>query len=191
MSESIHVENAQNLINFLKRLRAVRQFRPDPIPQEIVDAVLDVARWSGSASNKQPWEFIVIHNKETLRVLSKVEGYAAHLAGASVGIVLVMAGEQGQVEQETFDEGRLSERIMLAASAYGVGSSIGWFRRSGMIDAKAILGIPQERLVRTAISMGYPDEEARRARPKHAHARKPLADSVHDERYGLHQHHQK
>ena len=93
MSESIHVENAQNLINFLKRLRAVRQFRPDPIPQKIVAAVLDVARWSGSASNKQPWEFVVIRNKETLRVLSKLEGFASHLAGASVGIVLVMAGE--------------------------------------------------------------------------------------------------
>ncbi len=189
MSASIHVENAQNLINFLKRLRAVRQFRPDAIPQEIVDAVLDVARWSGSASNKQPWEFVVIRNKETLRVLSKVQGFASHLAGASVGIVLVMVGEQGQVEQETFDEGRLSERIMLAASAYGVGSSIGWFRGSGMTDAKAILGIPQGRLVRTAISMGYPDEEARSARPRLAQARKSLADSVHDERYGLHQHH--
>lgn len=191
MSDPIDVENAQNLVNFLKRLRAVRQFRPDPIPQEIVDAVLDVARWSGSASNKQPWEFVVIRNKETLQVLSKVEGYASHLAGAALGIVLVMAGEHGQVEQETYDEGRLSERIMLAASAYGIGSSIGWFRRNGMTDAKAVLGIPQERLVRTAISMGYPDEEARRARPRHAQARKPLSDSMHDERYGLHQHHQR
>jgi nitroreductase len=191
MSETINVENAQNLVNFLKRLRAVRQFRPDPIPQEIVDAVLDVARWSGSASNKQPWEFVVIHNKETLDVLSKLEGFAAHLAGASVAIVLVMAGDTAQVEQETYDEGRLSERIMLTASAYGVGSSIGWFRRNGMTDAKALLGIPQERLVRTAISMGYPDEEARRAHPKPAQARKSLADSVHNERYGLHQHHQK
>ena len=72
MSDSIDVENAQNLVNFLKRLRAVRQFRPDPIPQEIVDTVLDVARWSGSASNKQPWEFVVIRNKETLQCL--IEG---------------------------------------------------------------------------------------------------------------------
>jgi hypothetical protein len=100
-----------------------------------------------------------------------------------------MAGEQGRIEHETYDEGRLSERIMLAAVAYGVGSSIGWFRRSGMTDAKAILGIPQERLVRTVISMGYPDEDAQRARPKPAQARKPLTDTVHDERYGLHQHH--
>jgi nitroreductase len=189
MPDSVNVENPQNLINFLKRLRAVRQFRPDPIPQEIVDAVLEVARWSGSASNKQPWEFVVIRNKETLRVLSAVEGFASHLAGAPVGIVLVMAGDHGQVEQETYDEGRLSERIMLAASAYGVGSSIGWFKRSGMTDAKAILGIPQERLVRTGISLGYPDEEARRARPKPVQARKPLSHTVHDERYGLHQHH--
>ena len=190
MSDSVHPENAQNLINFLKRLRAVRQFRPDPVQQEVINAVLEVVRWSGSASNRQPWEVVVIRNKETLRVLSAVEGYAAHLAGASLGIVLVMAGDHGQVEQETFDEGRLSERIMLAAAAYGVGSSIGWFRRSGMIDAKAILGIPQERLVRTAISVGYPDEEARSARPKPTQARKSLSNIVHDERYGLHQHHQ-
>jgi nitroreductase len=190
VSDSVNPENAQNLINFLKRLRAVRQFRPDPVPQEVINAVLEVVRWSGSASNRQPWEVVVIRNKETLRVLSAVEGYAAHLAGASLGIVLVMAGDHGQVEQETYDEGRLSERIMLAAAAYGIGSSIGWFRRSGMTDAKAILGIPQERLVRTAISLGYPDEEARRTRPKHAQARKQLSDIVHDERYGLHQHHQ-
>jgi nitroreductase len=68
VSEPEQVENPQNLINFLKRLRAVRRFRPDPIPQEIVDAVLDVARWTGSASNTQPWEFVVIRNEETLRV---------------------------------------------------------------------------------------------------------------------------
>src|SRR5437588_10892301 len=140
-----NAETGQKLIALLRSLRAVRQFRPDPVPQDIVDAVLEVARWSGSASNRQPWEFIVIRNKETLRVLSKVEGFASHLAGASVGIVLVMAGEQGQVEHETYDEGKLSERIMLAAAAYGIGSSIGWFRRSGMTDAKATLGFAQER----------------------------------------------
>jgi hypothetical protein len=65
-------------------------------------------------------------------------------------ILLVMASEQGQVEQETYDEGRLSERIMLAAAAYDVGSSIGWFTGSGRAAAKTILGVPKEKLVRTA-----------------------------------------
>jgi nitroreductase len=84
---------------------------------------------------------------------------------------------------ETYDEGRLSERIMPAAEAYGVGSCIGWFRGQGSTDAKKLLGIPQECLVRTAISLGYPDKEARRARPKNANPRKPLSEIVHFERY--------
>jgi len=178
-------ETARNIIALLKRLRAVRQFRPDPVPQEVVAAVLEVARWSGSASNRQPWEFVVIRSRETLRALGALEGYAHHLAGAALGIVLVMANEQGQVEQETFDEGRLSERIMLAAAAYDVGSNIGWFTGSGRAAAKTILDVPKEKLVRTAISLGYPDEEAIRARPKRAQARKPLSELVYVERYGV------
>jgi nitroreductase len=78
---------------------------------------------------------------------------------------------------------------MLASAAYGVGSCIGWFRGKGMTEAKTILGIPHERLVRTAISLGYPDEAARRARPKPVRARKPLSDFVYYERYGSHQQH--
>jgi nitroreductase len=179
-------KDAQTLITFLKRLRAVRQFRPDPVPPEVVNAVLDVARWSGSASNRQPWEFVVVRTRETLQALASVEGFARHLAGAPLGIVLVMSGEPGRADQETFDEGRLSERIMLAAAAYGFGSSIGWFTGNGRAEAKTILGIPQERLVRTAISLGYPDEEARHAQPKRVQARKSLAALVYEERYGVH-----
>jgi len=47
------------------------------------------------------------------------------------------------------------------------------------------LGVPKEKLVRTAISLGYPDEEAIRARPKRAQARKPLSELVYVERYGV------
>lgn len=179
----VRTNNPQEVIALLRGLRAVRQFRSDAIPQEVVDAILEVARWSGSASNRQHWEFVVIREKETLQALAKCEGYAHHLAGAALGIVVVMAGNPALVDQETYDEGRLSERMMLAAEAYGVGSSIGWFRGQGRTDAKALLGIPQERLVRTVISLGYPDEEARRARPKVTDARKPLSELVHLERY--------
>ncbi len=179
----IQAENPQQFIKLLRGLRAVRQFRPDAIPQEVIDAVLEVARWSGTASNRQYWELVVIKEKKTLQALAQCEGYAKHLAGAALGIVLVMAGNPALVDQETYDEGRLSERIMLAAEAYGVGSCIGWLRGRGRTDAKALLGIPQVRLVRTTISLGYPDEEALRARPKRANARKPLSELVHYERY--------
>ncbi len=177
-------ETGRDRIDFLRKLRNIRQFRPDPIPQEVVEDVLEVARWSGSATNRQPWEFVVVREPETLRAMAAAEGYAGHLAGAALGIVLVMAGDPTQAAQETWDEGRLGERIMLAADAHGVGSSIGWFRPAGAATVKALLGIPPERTVRTAISLGYPTAEAEAARRTPGRGRKPLAELVHEERYG-------
>jgi nitroreductase len=181
MSETTDGRNARDRVSFLRTLRAVRSFRSDPVPQEVVDDVLEVARWSGSASNKQPWEMVLIREQNTLRSLASVGGYAGHLAGAPLGIVLIMAGERA--EQETYDEGRLAERIMLAAHAHRVGSSIGWIVGPGRDAARKLLGIPQEKVVRTAISLGYPDEEARRSRAGRGQARKPLDEIVREESY--------
>ncbi|HLH21332.1 MAG TPA: nitroreductase family protein [Chloroflexota bacterium] len=179
-------ESAREMIAFLRGLRAVRQFRPEPIPAAVLDDVLAVARWTGSARNEQPWEFVVVRDREMLRALAGLEGTAPHLAGAAVGIVLVMAGNPRRVVHEIYDEGRLSERIMLAAAAHGVGACIGWFSDQGIADLKALLGIPAERLVRTALSLGYPDEAAP-ARPARANpGRKPFGEIVYWERYGQH-----
>jgi nitroreductase len=160
----------------------VRDFRSEPVPEPVIADMLDVARWSGSARNRQPWEFVVVRERATITALGEVEGSVAHLAGAPLGIVLVMAGEEE--EQEIYDEGRLAERIMLAAAAHGVGGCIGWFKGSGPAAARAILAIPEERRVRTVLSLGYTDEAARRARPRRPQPRKPLAGLVHQERYG-------
>src|ERR687897_1813912 len=172
MSETTGERTAEDRVSFLRTLRAVRSFRSDPVPREVVHDLLEVARWSGSASNKQPWEILLVRERDTLRSLASFGGYAGHLAGAPLGIVLVMAGERAA--QETYDEGRLAERIMLAAWAHGVGSSIGWFVGDGQAAAREILGIPENRTVRTAISLGYPEEGARRRRA--GRARKPLSE---------------
>jgi nitroreductase len=180
MSELTQGYTPKDYISFLRGLRAVRSFRPDPVPQEVVDDILKVARWSGSAGNRQPWEIVVIRERDTLRSLASVEGYADHLAGAPLGIVLIMAG--GRAQQETYDEGRLAERIMLAAHAHGIGSSVGWIVGSGRDAARELLGIPQEKMVRTTISLGYPGEGHRGSRS--GQARKPIDEIAHYERYG-------
>jgi nitroreductase len=182
MTEATDDHTAADRISFLRTLRAVRTFRPEPVPQEVIDDILEVARWSGSASNKQPWEMLVVRERDTLTSLASVDGYAGHLARATLGIVLVMAGDRE--EQETYDEGRVAERIMLAAHAHGVGSSIGWIVGPGRDAARELLGIPGHKVVRTAISLGYPDEQARRPRSGRGPARKPVGEIVHQERYG-------
>jgi nitroreductase len=54
------------LLALLKERRSIRRYRPDPVPDEMVEQLLEAGRWAPSASNRQPWEFIVIHD-ETIR----------------------------------------------------------------------------------------------------------------------------
>ena len=78
-------DTARDRTTFLGSLRAVREFRDEPVPQEVVEDVLEVARLSGSASNRQPWELVVIRERATLDALADVEGYADHLGGRRSG----------------------------------------------------------------------------------------------------------
>ena len=169
------IANPEQITDFLRSLRAVREFKRQPIPDDVVQDILEVARWSGSASNRQFAQIVVVRKPESLQALAGVGGYAGHLRGAALAMILVMPGEWA--EGETFDEGRLAERIMLAAAAHGLGASIGWFSPDGRAKAKQILGVPDPKVVRTAISMGYPARAPRRGK------RKPLSDLVLEERY--------
>ncbi len=162
----------------------MRFFERQPVSQEALDDILEVARWSGSAKNRQPWEFLMVCDRGMLERLTALEGYVQHLAGAGVGIVLVMAGNPAKFEQETFDEGRLAERISLAATSPELGAAVGWFASEDRGVAKRILGIPEERLVRTALSLGHPARNPPRGKSALPRGRKPQADLVHEEHYG-------
>jgi nitroreductase len=169
-------DTARQVTDFLRSLRAIRQYEPTPVPEDVVSDILEVARWSGSASNQQPGEIVVVRDRATLTALARLEGYVGHLAGAPLVMVIVMPGKWE--EGEVFDEGRMSERIMLAGLAHGLGSSIGWLGDSGSTEARRLLNVPHGRRLRTAIALGYPATKPRRGR------RKPPERLVHLERYG-------
>ncbi len=54
----------------LRDERNVRHFAPDPVPDEAIAAILDVARWTGSAKNAQPWHFVVVRDRATIAALA-------------------------------------------------------------------------------------------------------------------------
>src|SRR5438445_1325579 len=162
MTDSSDSDSVSARVAFLRGLRAVRQLRPDPLPEAVLHDILEVARWSGSAGNRQPWEFVVVRDRDMLRRLAAIDGAnATHLANAAVGIALVIRPEVPDLD--AYDEGRLAERILLAAGAHGVGAAVGHFTGpddtwSASAEAKRLLGIPDERLLRETISLGYPAE---------------------------------
>ena len=55
----------------IKRRRSIRSYTSDPVPDDVLDKVLDMARWAPSAGNCQPWKFIVVHDSEVKRSLCK------------------------------------------------------------------------------------------------------------------------
>ena len=183
MSQSVS-SSPREQIAFLRGLRQVRQLRPDPLPEAVLDDILEVARWTGSARNIQPWELVLIRDRPLLQALARIpDGKAPHLENAAAGLALVMAGEPEHFDWDTYDEGRMAERIMLAAAAHDVGSAIGWFKDAAAQEAKRLLGVPPSRLLRTVVSLGFVDTEAFAKRNRPQQPRKLLNDILHNDHW--------
>ncbi len=169
----------------IKSLRAVRQFSDREIPDDVLRDELDAARWTGSAKNHQPWELVVVRNRDVLKALAKCGQFAGHLAGATLGIALVMDGDDLWT---AMDEGRLMQNLMLAAWAHGVGSCIASiYPDANEKRARELLGIPEHLHLRTVLSVGYPASPQALRLPPNApipRGRRSLDDLVSWERFG-------
>ena len=173
------------MIELMRGLRAVRQLRPDPLDEGVLQEILEVARWSGSAGNRQPWEFVVVRGREMLQRLSAIDGaVATHLANASVGIAIIMHPEVPDLD--AYDEGRVAERILLVARAQGLGAAVGHFTGPGSTwaasaNAKRLLRVPEQLQLREMISIGYPAEHL--LPTTNPPGRKPIDQLVHWDHY--------
>jgi nitroreductase len=174
-------DSSSDLIRFLRRLRTVRDFTPEPVPEEALADILEVGRWSGSANNRQPAEIVVVRDPEARQ---KLVGFGSNTAGkAPVALVIVTPGDPTRFELEVFDEGLLAERLQLAVAARGLGSGITTLKGEGPNGAKELLGIPGEKRVRCVIAVGHADQAAIQAKPKHPQPRKPVGEFVHWGKY--------
>src|SRR5450759_896565 len=105
----------------IRTKRAVRQFSGLPIPKEDLLAILNAGRRAQSAKNTQPWQFIAITNKETLRKLSTLGEYAGHLAGAGAAIA-ILTPDPATGWFIMFDAGQAAAYMQLEAWARGIAS---------------------------------------------------------------------
>lgn len=167
---------ADPVLRALRRTRQVRQFTSEPVTETDLSAILDVARWSGSSMNRQPWTFVVIRDRADRERLAELAPNAKHVAGAAVAIATAMSGDNP--EWDAYDEGRAAERILVAAGALGLGAAIGWALEAERPKVAELLGLTAPPFVRTIISLGHPTEAARQPRSAPGTARRPLAELV-------------
>jgi nitroreductase len=139
----------------LRKVRQTRRFEQTPVPDELLAELLQVARWTGSSINTQPWHFVVVTETEQLGALSRTSPWIDWLADAPLAIAIVLDGKLPEVEY--FDEGRLTERVLIAARMLGLGAGTAWLGdEAGQAKAKSILRVPDGYILRSAVAIGYP-----------------------------------
>jgi nitroreductase len=167
---------SEELLNFLISRRSIRKFKPNPVPDELILKVLDVARYAPSARNSQPWVFIVVKDPEIKKKLANVHVWAKPLENAPVGIV-VACNTEVSPESYQVDCANATMQIMLAAHALGLGTV--WLQTlRNVSEIQEIVGLPKNYVPVAMLALGYPDE---RPSPK---KRKELKEIVYLNRYG-------
>ena len=168
----------------LLQARQVREFTDEPVAAPSLDALADVARWSGSSQNKQPWRFVVVAEPDTLRALAEAGMPSTRsLATAAAAIAIAMPDEPGRKVSNAYDEARAAERILVGASMLGLGAGIAWIPGEGRGAVSERLGLPEDRFVRTIIALGHPTMAARRPKSEKGEARLPREETVFRERW--------
>lgn len=175
--------DGRRVLRLVRTVRQARQYGPEPVPDGVLGELLEVARWTGSSRNTQPWHFVVVRDRDTLRRISAIRTPINWVAEAPLGIAIVLDGANPM--SEAYDEGRVTERLLIAARARGLGGGVAWFGDEGQqATAKELLGIPKERTARQIVAIGRPvsvkDPRPTRATP----GRKPLGEVVSWERFG-------
>ncbi len=169
------------LLALLKGRRSVRRYRPDAVPDEMVEQLLEAGQWAPSASNRQPWCFIVVQDEAIRKQVAQHAAYYfirwAHVAEAP--LLIVLCGDRRNPVYRAFlheDVGLAGGQMMLQAKALGLGTC--WI---GGLDRKAIADIlktPDDMEIVGLLTVGFPAEDPPPP------PRKPLADIVHYDVYG-------
>jgi len=158
----------------LRTLLAVRRYLDRPVPEPVIRKILEAGRLTASAMNLQPWHFIVVEDRETLRRLGAMARSGPYIAEAPLAVVVAVEKSGYAVS----DASRAIHSMLLAAWSEGVGSN--WVGFGGLEKVNTLLGVPAKLDVLAILPFGYPADRIGRGKKN----RKPLRAIAHRERYG-------
>jgi nitroreductase len=135
--------------------REVRRYDARPLPADAVERILQAGRLAGSASNRQPWRFVVVEDEDRRARLAECVFAPDNVRGAALVVAVVVSGK-GPL---AFDAGRAAQNMLLAAHDEGIGAS-----PNGMPDpdqAGEVLGLEEGERPAIVLTFGYPAKRRR------------------------------
>lgn len=147
----------------IKGRRSIRKYTKESIPEDFIVKILDAGRWAPSASNRQPWSFMILKDREVRRRVAEATTYGKFLADAPLGIAVVV---DPQASTHPVEDGAIaSQNMLLAAHALGLGACwIGSYNSFYEEKIKTILSIPKNKRLLSIISIGFPAESPTKTR---------------------------
>jgi nitroreductase len=159
----------------VRTVLAVRSYQDRPLPGDLLNRIVEAGRLSASASNRQPWHFVVVTDREKLGGVGRAVRSGPYIAGAAAAIVVAVERES---RFAVSDASRAVQSMILVAWDAGVGSN--WTGFGGMTEVGSLLAIPDDYDVLTVVPLGYPADDHRAG----IKARKPLSEVASLNRFG-------
>ena len=167
----------------IRTRRSIRSYKPDPLPEESLNRVLEAVRIAPSGSNRQPWKFITVEDEELKERLAAACGNQGFIAEAPVVVVACgydihynRGGYMGDMSM-IMDVSIAFTHLILAARAEGLGTC--WIGSFDNDEIKRMLDIPEDFNVVAVTPLGYPRDEGF----SDPGPRKPLADIISVDRF--------
>jgi nitroreductase len=166
----------------IKKRRSIRAFKKQDVPEEIVEKLIDAARWAPSAGNIQSWEFVIVRKQDVKEELVKAAGQA-FVEEAPV-VIVVCANEKRSsmgygVRGKTLyciqDTAAATQNILLTAHSLGLGAC--WVGAFNEDKAKEAVNAPEGIRPVAIIPVGYADESPMQR------SRRPISQIVHHESF--------
>ena len=172
-----------DVLEIIKNRRSIREYKKQDLPQDIIDRLLEAARWAPSAGNVQPWAFVVVCSQKIKYSLSMAAFGQEDLEEAS--IVVVVCADEKLAEQSYGVRGKslfciqdtaaAVQNVMLTAYSLGLGSCwIGAFKED---EVRQVIKAPKGMRPVALIPVGYPNEAPA------ARNRRPVSEIMHKETF--------
>jgi len=142
--------------------RSIRKYTAQPVPDAVVKEILEAAMSAPSAGNQQPWQFVVIRDRQTLDAIPTIHPYSGMIREAPLAILvcgdLKLEKHSGYWQQ---DCAAATENLLLAVHAKGLaGVWLGCYPREDRVAGlRKLLGMPEHAVPMALIPIGYPNEK--------------------------------
>jgi nitroreductase len=167
---------ANEVFEAARTLLAIREYSDRALPADVARRIVEAGHLTASASNTQPWHFVLVRERERLRKLGSLIRTGSYTANSAAAVIVAYEKEKG--EFGISDASRAIQSMMLAAWGDGVGSN--WTGFAGRLEnVREEFGLPEKYDVLAVIPLGYPKRKVVGKKK-----RKPLSEVVSAERFG-------